>query len=31
MATYHKRYYNTAAGATDPAKSVEDFKRAIAA
>jgi hypothetical protein len=31
MAAYHKRFYNTAAGATDPAASIENFRRAIAA
>jgi hypothetical protein len=31
MARYHKRFYNTAAGATDPAVSIESFRQAIAA
>lgn len=30
MAFYHKRFYNTAAGATDPTESVVNFQRAIA-
>jgi hypothetical protein len=29
LAGYHKRHYNTAQGATDPAKSVAHFARAI--
>jgi hypothetical protein len=31
MAEYHKRYYNTALGKTDPAESVIHFQRAIEA
>lgn len=30
MALYHKRFYNTAQGATDPHESVVNFQRAIA-
>jgi hypothetical protein len=31
MAAYHKRYYNTAAGQTDPVESVKHFEAAIEA